>query len=573
MKITRIDIANYRNLSANYILFDPICNFIVGDNNIGKSNVLRLLEIILNRRNFNHDDFADPNQSIEVKLSLKLSNDELGHFEDYFDADDYSKINIICRQNTVDDNISYCHAETETPINPSSVRCINYIHYDSLRNPINEIDFNSKKGIGRFLSRLVFDYLEKNNLKTDEIIDISKTDELISGINDIFSKMKSFQDYQITSVLEGDITQFIPKLINIQDGGGNSISKTGYGVQFMLLIALSLLEKLQVIYDQRKDVGLFVNDETGEKSISLILGLDEPETHLHPYMQRSIIKYLNKIVNNNELGFGELIKSLFDIDKLDGQIIVATHSPNIILESYKQIIRLYKDNNGATKIVSGTDISISEQDEKHLMLHFPFIKEAFFAKAAIFVEGDSEYASFPLFARTMGFDLDDFGITVIQAGGNSVPQLIELANKFFIPCVGINDSDGDNSPTGNTQLFKTEEYDYEAELMKLIDNGKGAILRDIILNFDPEKDQRIMEAKAINKRAHKRYQYITTPTTDNLKLADIPETDNLKLKLFYSTWFGINKSQQLGRLIGQTLKASEIPDTYKAVINKAKDLC
>ena len=88
----------------------------------------------------------------------------------------------------------------------------------------------------------------------------------------------------------------------------------------------------------------------------------------------------------------------------------------------------------------GTNLSLGEQLEKHLLLHFPFIKEAFFARCAIFVEGDSEYGSFPLFAKKCDIDLDDCGICVIQAGGDSVLQLIQLAEKFCIPCIGIRDS-------------------------------------------------------------------------------------------------------------------------------------
>ena len=42
-------------------------------------------------------------------------------------------------------------------------------------------------------------------------------------------------------------------------------------------------------------------------------------------MQRSLIKYLNKVINNEDSDLKLLIKELFGIDKLDGQIIIATH--------------------------------------------------------------------------------------------------------------------------------------------------------------------------------------------------------------------------------------------------------
>ena len=266
------------------------------------------------------------------------------------------------------------------------------------------------------------------------------------------------------------------------------------------------------------------------------------------------------------------MKELFGIDKLDGQIIIATHSPSIILNDFKQIIRLYKEGT-STKIVSGTNLSLGEQLEKHLLLHFPFIKEAFFARCAIFVEGDSEYGSFPLFAKKCDIDLDDCGICVIQAGGDSVLQLIQLAEKFGIPCIGIRDSDGDNTPTSIPNLWKTTERDFEAELMKLIDIGREEVLCDILCEYDSEKQERILNAQALNKRAYKKYGYLTAPISTDLKLSDIDKTNITNLKAYYSTWFGINKSQPLGLLIGMKLSKSEIPQIYVNLIEQAKSLC
>ena len=208
-----------------------------------------------------------------------------------------------------------------------------------------------------------------------------------------------------------------------------------------------------------------------------------------------------------------------------------------------------------------------------LLLHFSFIKEAFFARCAIFVEGDSEYGSFPLFAKKCDIDLDDCGICVIQAGGDSVLQLIQLAEKFGIPCIGIRDSDGDNTPTSIPNLWKTTERDFEAELMKLIDIGREEVLCDILCEYDSEKQERILNAQALNKRAYKKYGYLTAPISTDLKLSDIDKTNITNLKAYYSTWFGINKSQPLGLLIGMKLSKSEIPQIYVNLIEHAKSLC
>ena len=495
MRIKDISVENYRNLNSATITFDESCNFIVGENNLGKSNILNLLNIIFTRRGFVYDDFNDANLPITVNIRIKLTNDEIGHFEDLFDIDDYTYINIICKQVSPDDNMEFYHLETETYISPTLIKCLNFIYYDSLRNPISEINFDSSKGVGRFLSRMIKDYVSNTDINTNNLVDIEFTNDLLTNVNTKLEKIKSFKDHAIKAVLEGDVSLLFPKLISLQDARGGALSKCGYGIQFLLLVTLSILNKLQTISDQRGETGVFVNEDTGERSISVVLGHDEPEIHLHPYMQRSLIKYLNKVINNEDSDLKLLIKELFGIDKLDGQIIIATHSPSIILNDFKQIIRLYKEGT-STKIVSGTNLSLGEQLEKHLLLHFPFIKEAFFARCAIFVEGDSEYGSFPLFAKKCDIDLDDCGICVIQAGGDSVLQLIQLAEKFGIPCIGIRDSDGDNTPTSIPNLWKTTERDFEAELMKLIDIGREEVLCDILSEYDSEKQERILNAQA-----------------------------------------------------------------------------
>lgn len=571
MKIKHLTVDNYRNLNSIEITFEDSCNFIVGENNLGKSNLLNLLNTVFSRRAFGYDDFKNIELPIRISLQLKLANDEIGHFEDLFDLEDYTIINITCTQISPDENIEFYHTETDTYISPALIRCVNFIYYDSLRNPISEINFDKGRGVGRFLTNIVKGYLSEKELIAENFIVSKELEDLLLNINTKLSKIKTFKDYNVDAKIDTDIESLIPKLISLQDDKGESLTKSGYGVQFLLLVTLSILDKLQSITEQRREKGVFENEETGEKAISLILGLDEPEIHLHPYMQRSLVKYLNRIINNESSDFQLLIKELFGIDKFFGQIIIATHSPSIILNNFKQIIRLYSKN-GHTEIISGNNLVLGEQLEKHLFLHFPFIKEAFFSRCAIFVEGDSEFGSFPFFAEKCNIDFDDYGISVIQAGGDSVLQLIQLSDKFGIPCVGIKDSDGDNSPTGVVNLFKTNARDFEAELMFLIDNGKESKLYDIVVEYDSVGAERELEPKAINKRAHQKYGYLAAPISAKLKLSQIAKTDTIHLKSYYSTWFSINKSQPLGRLIGLNLSEEDIPQIYKQVITTAKSL-
>ena len=42
MRISRVKVHNYRNIGGIEILLNPECNYIIGENNLGKSNFSRL---------------------------------------------------------------------------------------------------------------------------------------------------------------------------------------------------------------------------------------------------------------------------------------------------------------------------------------------------------------------------------------------------------------------------------------------------------------------------------------------------------------------------------------------------
>jgi putative ATP-dependent endonuclease of OLD family len=568
MKIKKLEIKNYRNLDGLVIHFDDACNFIVGENNIGKSNVLWLLNTLFSYRSFKADDFKKADAPLEITLQFKLDDLELGLFQDLFDSADHHLINIVAKQENVDESILFFHKETNAAIPASTVRCINFIHYDSLRNPIAEINFDKGKGVGKFLSLIVAQYIETNKISNSNFIDKKLLEDLLGAINNRTSKIKFFKDHKISASQEENIETLLLRLITLKDANGESLAKAGYGIQFLILVTLSILEQLQLITQQRKDRAIFENPAGNERAISLVLGLDEPEIHLHPYMQRSLIKYLNGIISNGNRDFMDLIKEMFNIDKFIGQIIVVTHSPNIILDNYKQIARLFSEKN-VLKAMSGSELNLDRQIEKHIYLHFPFIKEAFFSRCAIFVEGDTEYASFPILGEKIYADFDDLGIGVIQAGGDAVPQLIQIANSFGIPSVGITDRDNGTKTPKLPNHLQTTLRDFEEEVITfLIDQNKESLLRKIIVDYDPRGEQRIMEIDALNNRVLK-YKVITTQYTTDLKLADIPMGDVANLKSFYLAWFSINKSFPLGKLIGETLSGDDVPPIYRKILEEA----
>lgn len=573
MKITKLIATNYRNLDSINIDLNEYCNFIVGENNLGKSNLLDLFQIIFSNRSFSQTDFKDVSAEILIEITVKLDDIEIGNFEDLCDGVDPNFINIVCKQETVDDNIEFQHKETEIYIPASRIRAANFIHYNSLRNPIQEVQFGKSKGVGKFLNNIVQKYLKDNSLTNSDFLNEDKINELLVFVNDNIVKIKTFNDFDISAVSDDKLESLLPKILVFEDENNNPLSQSGYGIQFLILITLSILEKVENIINKQVSNTIFETSD-GKKYISLIIGLDEPEVHLHPYMQRSLIKYLNKVISNSNSEFGTLLKDLFNIDGFLGQIILVTHSPNILSNDYKQIIRFYKDNH-QTKIISGNSFEFDVQESKHLHILFTFIKESFFSRGVILVEGDSEYGSFPYFANKLGYEFDDLGICLIQTGGEGgIQPSINILNKFSIPVVAIRDRDN-YIGTHTEPIYFTDKRDFEEELIEANIENDIDFLKNVVLEYDPSGIDRKLEKDSINKRLFTKsgipkYTNITTLILADLYLRNCSEINDFRY--FYLSWYSINKGILSGAIIGEKIKQENIPNIYKTVIDKIVEL-
>lgn len=70
MRIASISFENYRNLNGVKLNFDYDCNFLVGENSIGKTNALDCILTIIEGKNFADTDYYNPLLPIVIKMEL-----------------------------------------------------------------------------------------------------------------------------------------------------------------------------------------------------------------------------------------------------------------------------------------------------------------------------------------------------------------------------------------------------------------------------------------------------------------------------------------------------------------------
>ena len=561
-----VEINNYRNLTGKTITFNDTLNFLIGENNIGKTNILELINICLAIGKFVETDFNDITLPIKIKFKVKYSNEEIGYFEDNFDVDDSNSITLVAVQDSVDERINYYHdTPNQTKISMATIRTMNILYYYAQRMPSKEVDFRKTSGSGKVLNYLIQHSLEQSEIQEKDILKKTKLKNIVKNVNIQIKKINTITGDSVSAYVDTEVDKLVCRLLGLGDESGRELSSLGEGVQYAFNILLQIIEIIYNVKATRKpeDFEERLINRDGKKLFPLFLVLDEPEVHQHPYRQRSLIRKIKALIENNNQEFLNLLKDLFDIDGLTGQIFIATHSPNILLDNYRQFIRLYKSTgtNSQLKIVSGMNVVIDDKLYKHMLHNFIYLKEAMFSKCIIFVEGDTENGAIPVFAKRMGLDMDERGIGVIKLdGADSVKRCMALYKSFGIKSIAIIDKDKKGSYGSEPDIYFTKANDYEEDVydnFKLTDYLKSCkelsgvepyipILRREGLNFNPG-------------------QFVENP-------ANIEIDDTLQMKIMLE-----NKDRELQKL-KQSKNAAKgailagyvtvIPPAFQKIINK-----
>ena len=210
------------------------------------------------------------------------------------------------------------------------------------------------------------------------------------------------------------------------DDGKRGISDASLGSANIALLALKLAE-----FEWRRS--------KNERNYTIVC-VEEPEAHLHPHMQRMVFRKLFSDNEDTQRGF-----------------ILTTHAPNIASVAPLSSIVLLKECSTGTEAKSLATLTLSDLEREDLERYLDATRaELLFSRAVIFVEGDAEEALIPVFAKSLGYDLDDLGVSVCNVGGVNFTPYVKLAVALGLRYAVITDwdpLDGTKPPLGRSRAL------------------------------------------------------------------------------------------------------------------------
>ncbi len=573
MRISKLRIENYRNLDGVSISFDEDVTYIVGENNLGKTNVLDLLNTIFNQAMISEEDFADTEKRSGAVVTLKMDEDEFGITGLVIDPETGNTINVCAFAEDPDSRIEFVVEGSEEKISSSFMRSVHMFRYSTASFNRGDLAFDGARGVGKVLSKGIALYLDREGKGVSDFLDRSELECLVADLGEIVSDVPILSSYGVRTGVDSSDSGTLGSLVTLLDKRGVHFKKAGVGLQYLAIASLSIIESIMRLSSKRLQESL-CSDGDGKRVLHAVLAYDEPEAHLHPYMQRRLSKSLHRICEGKDDGFNALLKDYFGIDSIRAQLIIVTHSPNILARGYKNIVR-FGQGEDSPKVMCGRDIDLSDKVEKQLMLNFESIREAFFARSVLAFEGQTESGAIPVFARNLGMDLDDYGVVPIRAGGKkNIEPLCELLDKFEIPNYSIVDRDNEPREASGNHITTTER-DFEAEVIETIFvNRNQSSFITLLEATDRQRATSIKgNSKALKNACAVYGVSLTGPEYDfqgsefDGLFADTPESR----ALMYA-WLSSNKGVGSGVALAEIFGADGVPACYKTIICKAVGL-
>lgn len=459
MNIKSVTIKNFRNFEDFYIEFSEGYQIIVGENNIGKSNLYRAIRIVLDKgisyreRFLAISDFHGFKQSLDVndyiQISVDLYSEKLAEFPNFHalkTGENTARVTYIFAHKhrflaadaaperidikdfdwrfyaggevlDCDHIIEHC-----APITMRDLDGINLYYLTAFRNINSDLQGGTKSLLSKYCqSREAADAETesiRNILQTSsgQLNELAFIPELARDIQDKGANIAGgyFSFPVALSFLSNHDTEAWNQLnLFFNAGGGNNIpiSVLGLGQKNILYLSLFIAE---------------LENASSEHEVNILL-VEEPEAHLHPQLQKILFANLNSLRTT--------------------QVFMSSHSTHIASDcNYKNLNVLFRTKDLKVKSFAPFKDGLLNDRERSLLKRYldATRSELFFASALIFVEGVGEQFIVPAIAKNVfRLNLTEQNISVIPIHCRYFDPYLKLVQNgnLEIPAIAIIDGD------------------------------------------------------------------------------------------------------------------------------------
>lgn len=493
--IQRVQIKNFRNFLDVDVFLDHK-QVVIGENNVGKTNFLRAIQLILDRdfsdndRQLTSDDFHDSIEApmengTEIEIILHIQGYEhnrklIAQFADAVISDEPPTLQFVYKfypDYDEDGNIinyKYIIYKGNNPDSRFTNEDRSYINIyviKALRDVERELKASKNSPLYKLVKQyeISVEHLEeisealkeaaKGILELDEIIHIKKT------LANRFTSLSGLQyDNEITlRTFDIDIERLLYNLQVYMGRKERPVSELSLGLANILYISLILIllkdktilsiikeEQYQELLEDDSDKilpELYEKTEKGnyilkedideEKLKELYLFMDEHNFRYQPFTILAVEEpeaHLHPVLQR--LIYREVLHNS------DTSVVFTTHSPYIAsitpLNSVVHIRKVEESSN----VFSTANLSIEEREKKDIERYIDVKRgEIYFGKGIILAEGITEEYLLPAFANILETPLDDYGIVVCNIDSTNFKPYIQLLNCLNIPWILFTDGD------------------------------------------------------------------------------------------------------------------------------------
>ena len=264
-----------------------------------------------------------------------------------------------------------------------------------------------------------------------------------------------------------------------------------------------------------------------------ILAIEEPEAHLHPNAQKQLYR---------------------QIDDIEGQKIISTHSPYVAAKAeIRQIRGLYKRN----RVTCGKLTGLSSDDESKIKTHVVNTHgEIIFSSFIVFSEGQTESQALPIFAeKSFQKHPSDIGLNFVGVGGKGYYPFIQFAESFKIPWIIFSDADQNTKREVTSQLSKAGINSTNLdEFVVFLDNGNDFEKQLIHDKFTPQIHEAYLSLHCENEQ-HKAAKKEEVENYSDEQLLNIMKDNKI----------------EMGEAVAkEIIKGERLPTKIKKMLSKIK---